>query len=304
MLIVDEESIEKTLKAGMIVKEVLKRVEKSIQPGEKILDLCEMIERQIFDLGGKPAFPCNISINNIAAHYTSPPNDTAIIPEDSVVKVDIGVHIDGYIVDVAKTFSFNPKYDDMVEAVELALENAIKIIKPGIRVKNVSREIERTITGFGYKPISNLTGHMLKKYVLHGGKNIPNVYGEYSWTLEEGEIYAIEPFATDGLGKVNEMQIATIYSLAKLRSGKTKFEKDILKYIYTNFKMLPFCERWILKSELNINPELIRVVINRLIEEETLIKYPVLREVKNGIVTQAETTIIITKNEVIDVMKS
>lgn len=304
MLIVDEESTEKTLKAGMIVKEVLKRVEKSIRPGEKILDLCEMVERQIFDLGGKPAFPCNISINNIAAHYTSSPNDTAIIPEDSVVKVDIGVHIDGYIVDVAKTFSFNPKYDDMVEAVELALENAIKIIKPGIRVKNVSREIERTITGFGYKPISNLTGHMLKKYVLHGGKNIPNVYGEYSWTLEEGEIYAIEPFATDGLGRVDEMQIATIYSLAKLRSGKTRFEKDILKYIYTNFKMLPFCERWILKSELNINPELIRVVINRLLEEETLIKYPVLREVKNGIVTQAETTIIITKDEVIDVMKS
>lgn len=299
----NEESIEKTLKAGRILNEVFEIVSKTIQPGEKIIDICEKVENKIIELGGMPAFPCNISINNIAAHYTSPPNDTLTIPEDSVIKVDIGVHVDGYIVDAAKTFSFNSKYDDMIEAVELALENAIRIIKPGVKVKTIAKEIERTIVGFGYKPINNLTGHLLKRYILHGGKNIPNVYGEYPWIIEEGEIYAIEPFATNGFGSVIETHTTVIYSLSKIRSGKTKLEKDVLKYIYTNFRMLPFCERWIMKSGLGLNQEVIHTIVNRLLEEGVLTKYPVLREVKNGIVTQAETTIIITRDNVINVME-
>ncbi|MEM2538361.1 MAG: M24 family metallopeptidase, partial [Candidatus Methanomethylicia archaeon] len=176
--------------------------------------------------------------------------------------------------------------------------------KPGVKVKTIAREIERTIVGFGYKPISNLTGHLLKRYILHGGKNIPNVYGEYPWIIEGGEIYAIEPFATNGFGSVIETNTTVIYSLAKIKSGKTKLEKDMLKYIYTNFRMLPFCERWIMRSELGLSQETIHTIVNRLLEEGILTKYPVLREVRNGIVTQAETTIIITRDNIINIMEN
>ncbi|MCC6017809.1 MAG: type II methionyl aminopeptidase [Candidatus Verstraetearchaeota archaeon] len=289
----DEEYIEKTLKAGEIVNRVLRDLPRMVKPGVKVFDLCEKIENLIIEGGGKPAFPCNISINNIAAHYTAFPEDQSIIPDDAVVKVDIGAHFDGYIVDAATTISFNSKYDDMVEASRIALKNALKVIKPGVRVSTVSKEIERTISGFGYKPISNLTGHMLKRYILHGGKNIPNVYGEYPWIMEEGEIYAIEPFATDGIGSVTEMQQAYIYSLAKVHSGRTRLEKELLRYIYDNFKTLPFCERWL--KNFNVKQENIREIIYRLVENGALNIYPVLREVKNGIVTQFETTVIVSK---------
>jgi methionyl aminopeptidase len=289
----DEEYIEKTLKAGEIVNRVLRDLPRMVKPGVKVFDLCEKIENLIIEGGGKPAFPCNISINNIAAHYTAFPEDQSIIPDDAVVKVDIGAHFDGYIVDAATTISFNSKYDDMVEASRIALKNALKVIKPGVRVSTVSKEIERTISGFGYKPISNLTGHMLKRYILHGGKNIPNVYGEYPWIMEEGEIYAIEPFATDGIGSVTEMQQAYIYSLAKVHSGRTRLEKELLRYIYDNFKTLPFCERWL--KNFNVKQENIREIIYRLVENGALHIYPVLREVKNGIVTQFETTVIVSK---------
>ncbi|MCS7368518.1 MAG: type II methionyl aminopeptidase [archaeon GBS-70-058] len=289
-----EEYIEKTLKAGEIVNRILKELPRIVKPGVKVLDICEKIENLIIEGGGKPAFPCNISINNIAAHYTAFPGDKSIIPDNAVVKVDIGAHVDGYIVDAATTISFNSKYDDMVEANRMALKNALKVIKPGVKVSKISKEIERTIIGFGYKPISNLTGHMLKRYILHGGKNIPNVYGEYPWIMEEGEIYAIEPFATDGVGSVTEMQQAYIYSLAKVHSGRTKLEKELLKYIYDNFKILPFCERWL--KNFYVNHETIGAIINRLVENGALHSYPVLREIKNGIVTQFETTIIVSRD--------
>lgn len=290
----NENYVEKTLKAGEIVNRVFKDLLRLINPGEKIFDLCEKIEELIIKNGGKPAFPCNISINNIAAHYTAPPNDQYTIPENSVVKIDIGVHIEGYIVDAAKTISFNRRYDDMVEATKTALESAIRIIRPRVKIKTISKEIERTIIGFGYKPISNLTGHMLMRYTLHGGKNIPNVYGEYPWIIEEGEVYAIEPFATDGAGNVIETQYTYIYSLTKVRSGKTKLEKEILQYIYKNFKTLPFCERWV--KGIGLDQEIIHNIINRLANDGTLNRYPVLREIKNGIVTQFETTVIVTSD--------
>ncbi|MCS7097294.1 MAG: type II methionyl aminopeptidase [Candidatus Methanomethylicia archaeon] len=295
----DSEYIEKTLKAGKIVNEVFKRIENLIKPGKKVIELCENIENVIINLGGKPAFPCNISIDNMAAHYTSPPDDQLSIPDKAVVKVDIGVHIDGYIVDAAKTFSFNPKYDNMVEAVEMALNNAIKKIKPGVKIKDVAREIERTITSFGYKPISNLTGHLLRRYLLHGGKGIPNVYGEYPWSIEEGEVYAIEPFATDGAGKVIETNRIYIYSIARLRSGKTKLEKDFIRQVHENFKTLPFCKRWLMKVFVDINEQILQDILERLIKDGTLTGYPVLREIKNGVVTQIEATVIVTKDGVI-----
>ena len=90
-----------------------------------VIDVCEKVEGLIRAKGGKPAFPCNVSINEVTAHYTSPPDDTLKIPEGSTVKVDFGVQVDGYVTDSAFTVSFNPEGRSMANTAELALKTAM-----------------------------------------------------------------------------------------------------------------------------------------------------------------------------------
>ena len=155
-LVLEDDAVKSLLKAGRIVSRVLDYASRYVQPGVKILSICEVLEGLIYEWGGVPAFPCNVSVNYIAAHYTSPVGDTSVIPDGAVVKVDVGAHVDGYIADAARTLSFDHRYDDLVEAVDVALETAISLIRPGVSVKSISKEIEHAIRGFGFKPISNL----------------------------------------------------------------------------------------------------------------------------------------------------
>src|SRR4030043_1202871 len=122
----DKEAVEKFRLSGKILRETRKAIRSFVREGMPIIDICEKAENLIRKKGGKPAFPCNVSINEIAAHYTSPPNDTTKIPENSVVKVDIGAHVDGYLTDTAVTVCFNPEYTGLVETAERALKVAVE----------------------------------------------------------------------------------------------------------------------------------------------------------------------------------
>ena len=112
---IPSEDLKKYQIAGKIAKEVREEIKKTVKEGMPLIDICEKVENWIRAKGGKPAFPCNVSINEIAAHYTSPLNDQQIVPEKAIVKIDIGVHVDGYIADTATTINFNPEYFDMIK---------------------------------------------------------------------------------------------------------------------------------------------------------------------------------------------
>ena len=96
--------------AGKIAYEVFEEITPMVKPGAKLLDICDKATALILEKGGKPAFPTTVSINNIAAYYSSPDDDETVIPDDSVVKVDLGVHVNGFIANKADTFCFNEKY--------------------------------------------------------------------------------------------------------------------------------------------------------------------------------------------------
>ncbi|MEM1713330.1 MAG: M24 family metallopeptidase [Desulfurococcaceae archaeon] len=162
-----DDAISKLIKAGEIAKRTLRYVEQSVKPGVGILSLANDIEKYILELGGELAFPVNIGINSVAAHYTPVYNDSGIIPDGSIVKIDIGVHVDGYIADAALTISFNPVYEGLLEATRRSLEKAIEFIKPGVKASEIGRIIENTIKSHGYKPIKNLSGHGIERYVIH-----------------------------------------------------------------------------------------------------------------------------------------
>ncbi len=163
-------------KAGKIAAEVREMVRKKNWVGKTIYEICEEVENQIKTRGAKCAFPVNVSINEIAAHYTAEPNDPIIITDSDLVKVDLGAQINGYIADTAVTVCQDAQYEGLIQAAEEALSNAMAMIKVGVKASDIGRVIEKTIKQTGFKPIANLSGHSLEQYTIHAGRSIPNIW--------------------------------------------------------------------------------------------------------------------------------
>ncbi len=293
----DEDVLQKYIEAGRIAARVREEVSRLVRPGVRLIEICEFVEKRIEELGGKPAFPCNISINDIAAHYTPLIDDESTVPEASVVKVDVGVHVDGYIADTAITISLDPKWDPLLEAVREALEKALESVKPGVRFAETGRVIGDTIRRYGFKPIVNLSGHSLARYRVHAGESIPNTYDLFSrGKYQAGRAYAIEPFGTTGEGLVYEGDIVGIYSLIRpnLKRRLDDRQKKILNTIRERYHTLPFAERWLRDSLEDVDE--LRRILRKLTRMGYLAKYPILVERRKGIVAQFEHTVVITND--------
>jgi len=286
--------LENYIVAGQIASTVRENARKKNHIGRTLFEICESIENEIALLGGNPAFPVNVSLNEIAAHYTAEPQDQIKVKDDDVLKIDLGVHIDGYIADTAVTISYNSKYNPLVDVAELSLSEAIKIAKINAKSNEIGKIIENTITSNGLKPIQNLSGHSLDRYVIHAGKSVPNIktLGS-SFSLVDNQAYAIEPFVTtkDGLGIVYEGKTKNIFSLISRKPSKDKGSDALMNYLWERYKTLPFAIRWLIKD---YDENEIRDMIDYLIRKKNIRSYPILVEGNNKIVSQAEHTFFIT----------
>jgi len=292
---IPNEVLQKYEKAGKIAREVREETEKLVHENMPLIEICEKVESLIRKKGGKPAFPCNVSVNEIAAHYTSPPLDNQIVPKGSIVKVDIGAHIDGYIADTAVTICFSHEHKDLGETAEKALETAAKILRPGLPVSRFGSTIEGVIRGNGFKPVSNLTGHQVGRYLLHAGRSLPNVSHFSTSRISEGEIYAVEPFVTlaDAAGRVGTRRDAYIFRFIKQKTLKSPYAKQLLDFIKGNFYTLPFAERWLHDA---VPSNCFREVFSELVSSKSLMAYPVFVEASGKLVAQAEHTVLIEKD--------
>jgi len=286
------ESLEALRKAGGIAAKVRDTVVQEIEPGVKVLDICDRAEEMIRDLGGGIAFPTNVDINSVAAHYVSPVDDDTLVPERSLVKLDVGVHVEGYIADTAATVCFDPSLSYLVEAAEAGLDAAIETIRPGVRASDVGAAIEQAIKARGAKPIRNLTGHKLARYVVHAGASIPNVAGHDHHVIREGDVYAIEPFAVpnDAEGLVTDGPPSNIYRVLKKHSLKGA-AKRMMKVIHAEHRTLPFASRWVLRRYPG--PEGVSA-FRELLDSKCIMSYPQLVEKTRAMVAQAEHTVIVT----------
>jgi methionyl aminopeptidase len=291
----DEEALRKFRLSGKILRETREEIKRFVREDTPIIEICEKAEKLIKKKGGKPAFPCNVSINEIAAHYTSPPSDETKIPEKSIVKVDIGVHVDGYVTDTAVTVCFNPEYKSLAEAAERALKTAVENIHPEMSTSRLGAIIENSIKSRGFKPISNLTGHQVGRYLVHAGTSIPNVSQMSFSKVKLGEVYAIEPFVTlpDAVGRVENGKEVTIFRFLKFKSLKNSYAKQLLKYIEENFRTLPFAERWL----RGVVPDKhYREAFRELLSSKALMGYPIFIEISRKPVAQAEHTVLIVED--------
>ncbi|NVM29699.1 MAG: type II methionyl aminopeptidase [Candidatus Helarchaeota archaeon] len=278
-------------KAGEIHYEARKLAEPLIKIGAKIVDICDTIENFILEKGGGLAFPVNVSRNEIAAHYTaSSATDPTVIQEGDIVKIDIGVHVEGYIADGAFSVAFNEDFEKLVEASKAALEAVIGVIRPNRETHKLGAIAEAAIKSHGYRPVRDLSGHILEQWELHGKKTIPSITLPAGEKIEEGEVYAIEYFATTGTGSVHDLPPTYIYNLVPIkRPMRSKGARQIVREVSNKYKTLPFARRWLLRDLKGG----VLLGLRELTRIGLLHEYHPLAEKKGIFISQAEDTVII-----------
>jgi methionyl aminopeptidase len=293
--LISKDELEAYRKGGHIISQLRKTIPPLVREGGLVRELCERVEADIIALGGLPAFPCNVSINEVAAHYTSPWDDTSVLPRDSVVKVDFGVHIDGYINDSALTVSLNPVYRSMIEVAEEALRVGIARIANGVRFSEVGEQIEKTIAQYGCRPIRNLTGHKVERYTIHAGLSVPNVSGPVPGRFQTGDVYAIEPFVTlkEAAGTVEDSNQMFIFRAVREKGVRSESAKKLVEHVRRTYRTLPFASRWLYSS---LGKAIVDGGFSEAVRTRCISGYPVLVEASGRIVTQAEHTVIVREN--------
>ncbi len=284
-----EELLEHFRKSEKISTEVIEFAKPLIKKDAKILDVAESIENKIRELGGKPAWPVNISINEIAAHYTPEINDPIVLKEGDLVKVDIGVQVNGCPWDRAFTVCIGNKSHPLTDASAKALEEALKMMKAGTKVFEISEITETTVDNLGFNVVRNLSGHGITQYHQHAPPMIPNSKNTIQDELESGKVYAMEVFTTNGSGVVVESSPTGIFKYHGDKPVRLWEARKILDIAKNEFDQLPFCKRWI----KGISPVKLDIALRQLAEASAIETYPPLKEQSNGLVAQTEETVII-----------
>lgn len=281
---------EKILKAGKIASQVREYVKKIVKKNVPLLEIAEKIESKIEELGGRPAFPVTTCIDDVTAHSTPSPDDDAIA--HGLIKVDFGVHVDGWISDTAVSFDLenNEENKKLIEAAEKALENALKKVKLGVRLSEIGKAVEDAAVSFGVNPIINLSGHSISRYDLHSGLTIPNYDNKSNELIEEG-LVAIEPFMTFGNGRVYDGKASGIYQLENDRNVRSLIARKILEFVIEEYNTLPFCSRWIVKKF----GKMALFGLKQLEDNGNLHQFEQLIEISHKNVAQAEHTVLISE---------
>ncbi|MFH1780204.1 MAG: type II methionyl aminopeptidase [Candidatus Micrarchaeota archaeon] len=296
MNITEGKGVEKDFLDGQrIAVSIHATLEDLVKPGESLFSVADSIEAEIIAAGAKPAFPVNLSLNNEAAHRTPTVGDELVFTTAHVVKVDFGVSVNGSIIDTARTIDLTGENAKLLEASEQALEDAVSVMRAGKKISEVGKVISDAITSRGFKPIENLCGHSISLYSLHDGEEIPNVErGNY--VLQEGDVFAVEPFASTGSGVVSDDFTHTeIFMLVEPKNVRLDSSRKLLELIANDFGTLPFCKRWV---ESKMNSALANLALRDLLKQELLMAFPLLKDTKDSLVSQKEYTVIVETDSV------
>lgn len=288
-----QKDIDSLKQAGKIAKEVKAYAKSFVKKDMLLIEIAEKIEAKITEIGGSPAFPVNLGINEYTAHYTPAYNDET--KACGLLKIDFGVHINGFTADCAFSIDLENSEENkkLIKASEEALENAIQAIKSGLSLGEIGEKIQKTSEKYNFSPVKNLSGHSINQYNLHAGITIPNYNNKSQNKLTDG-IYAIEPFITKGIGIVYDGKPSGIYSLEKSAQMRDKSAREIYSYIIETYQTLPFCSRWLVKKFGT------RALLSlRLIEQSgALHQFAQLIEKSKSPVAQSENTILILNGKV------
>jgi len=282
-----DEVLDAYLEAGRLASRILSRSLPLVKVGASFLQVVEEVEGLVRGGGAGLAFPLNLSLNEAAAHDTASAGDDRVFRAGDMVKMDLGVHLDGYIADTAGTVDLGEN-TPLVQASRDALGRAISLVKPGISTGDLGAAIQGEIEGRGFRPVANLTGHGLGRYEIHTPPTVPNVRMNGGAVLREGMVFAIEPFASTGTGFVSDGPRVQIFQQTGDRPARLPEARRVLNQVRDRHG-LPFARRWLSGEKLDIT-------LSSLVRTGHLHAYPVLSDVPGCLVSQAEHTVIVTSD--------
>ena len=279
-------------KAGKIAHEALVYGASLIKKGANMREVCDKIDKKVVELGAKPAWPAQIGNNEVAAHYTPEPDDTAVF-NDEVVSLDVGAQVDGYVGDNACTVDLSGKHGTILKASEEALLAAEKLLAPGVKTGEIGKAIQDAILKHGVRPVKNLSGHGITRFVIHDDPSVPNIATKDSDVLKEGMIIAIEPFATNGKGMIHEQEQANIFSFVEKKPIRSPYAREALQFIEKEYGPFPFCTRQ-LAAKFGLGKA--NLALRDLLQSNILHPHAPLVEEPGSIVAVFENTFLITKD--------
>ncbi len=214
IVIKNKASIDKMRRAGQSLARIINDIKDVIKPGISTLELDTLIEEKMRADGLKPE--CKgygtykhatcISLNDVVVHGI--PSKEIILKSGDFVKIDVVGSHKGYCADMARYFfvgSASPEALKLADAAQKALDGAIEIIRPGIRLSDVSAFIQGAVEAEGFSVVRDFAGHGIGK-LIHEGPQIPN-YGKPGKgpLLQEGMTLAIEPMINEKSYKIKIM---------------------------------------------------------------------------------------------------
>ena len=286
----DTEALASFRAAGRIASECREWAKANIKPGVTIRHVLETVEGMIRERGAAPGFPAQSSRNSVAAHYCSAPDDTMAYEEGDCVKVDIGVHVDGYVADTAASvdLSEDGRWTPLIQASADALAAAIATVGDTVPVGEIGAAVERTITAAGFNPVRNLTGHGLGRWKVHTPPQIPNQAERGGMRLKTGMVFAIEPFACTGRGYITERGRAEVFMMVRPPFRAKGLNKPLLKDI-ESWRGLPIARRYFADHD----PDVLEETLSKLVRQGSLMRYPPLVEAEGVMVAQTEHSIFL-----------
>lgn len=317
---VNPTSLEKYRVAAEVANAAMITVLQSLQPGQKILDICALGDKSIEDLcqtnpkakktkkeDKGVAFPTCVSVNHCAGHYCPLPEESQkVLNVGDLVKIDLAVHIDGFISTCAHTYIVgqNPeagpsqgKMADAICAAYFASEIAHRLVRPGKTNTEVTQAIEKVAKLFNCKPVEGVLSHQLKQNIIDGNNVIlnrsePDQQVE-EFKFESNQAYGIDIVISTGEGKTKEgNERITVFKRALDRNYNLKVQasRQLLAEISKKHPILPFSLR-------DLDEKKRRLGIVEILKHELLDTYPVLYEKDGEFVAQFKFTVITLTNQ-------
>jgi len=309
---------------------VVAEITAEVKPGKTVVSLCKLGDEKmkketgsVFNKKKNPktgekiekgiAFPTCVSPNACVAHNTPKSSESSMtLSEGDLVKIDLGVHIDGYIASCAHTvvavsdeeggdsYKLEGRAADVVECAEKGLEAALRLFRAGRKTSEVPATLERVANDFDCSVVEGVMSHQMKKFVMDANKVVLNKQTPEMHTaeseFEEYEVYAIDVVMSTGSGKtkVLDEKETGVYkrALDKNETLKLGSSRSVLSEIQRKFPALPFPAR-ALEHMRGMNMGILDCV-----RHEMLVEYPVLYERENAYVAHAKATVLLTPSGV------
>lgn len=314
----DERVVKKYKTAGEIVNKILVQLIQSCKVGVSVKAICEKGDNLIVqevekkyknekDIKKGIAFPTCLSMNNCICHFSPSKNDADyVLKEDDLVKIDVGVHIDGFIAVVAHTIVVGSSAEkkvtgrkaDVILAAYLASQAALRLLSPGNGNYKVTEAVQKISESYKCKPIEGMLSHQLKQFKIDGEKTIiqnptPAQRKEHEkCDFEKYEVYAMDVLVSTGEGQGKEMDTkVAIYKkteetyLLKLKASKAFYAEVKKKYGPMPFNLRNFEEE--AKAKMGV----VECVSHKLIEP-----FQVLYEKSSEYVAQFKFTVLLLPN--------